>query len=211
MGLSLLIDPLRYLIGFAVGVCVLAVLASFVSCGVSELIVRVSAWAYTGDPALRARRRCEWLADIEDMKPSERPAQAGSFLWLGVRELAVRVAQAPKGATTRPRTRARLAAKDAPPARAPWPVQGPPTAWQNRRVAAARQNWPDGALTACQDIEHRSPRWHPTYQPQGMNGGPPGFYAGPHGATVRRYRFGATPDELEAAIKSDPDSDRCSW
>jgi S-ribosylhomocysteine lyase len=94
----------------------------------------------------------------------------------------------------------------------PWLVQGPPMAWWNRRSAAKRENWPDGALTACQDIEHRNPDWSPTYEPKGVGDGPPGFYAARHGtAAAGRPKFGATPDELEAAITSRPGTPLYPW
>jgi hypothetical protein len=57
--------------------------ASLVSCAVSEAVARVAAWLYSPDPVRRQRRKEEWLAQLADMHPSERPVQAGSMLWIG--------------------------------------------------------------------------------------------------------------------------------
>ena len=74
--------PLAIIIG-VLGIVVLA----FTQCAVAELIVRVSAFLYEGNPAKRVVQREEWLRYVRDMQPRERPVHAGSILWMGVRHL----------------------------------------------------------------------------------------------------------------------------
>jgi hypothetical protein len=73
-----------------VAAVVSSVALAMLRCGVAEVAVRVSVRLYSGDRSVRAAKREEWLRAIEDMAPSERPAHAGSLLWLGLRTLPFR-------------------------------------------------------------------------------------------------------------------------
>lgn len=85
-----------------------------------------------------------------------------------------------------------------------WLTQGAPMAWWNRRTAAERENWPHGALQACQDIQHRHPGWHPTYRRPDPTREKGGYYAhrqrGLWGGA--REAWGETPEDLEKAIEA---------
>jgi hypothetical protein len=63
------------------------VCVSLLNCAIAEAVARIAAWLYSADPERRTRRREEWLAQLADMDPSERPAQAGSMLWVGLKRL----------------------------------------------------------------------------------------------------------------------------
>lgn len=62
-----------------------AVTIAFTQCAVAELAVRFAARMYSADLQVRADKRDEWLQNLEDMKPSERPGHAGSLLWVGAK------------------------------------------------------------------------------------------------------------------------------
>jgi hypothetical protein len=62
-----------------------AVWITLCRCAIADLVVRLSAWLYAADPAVRRQRKETWRRTIEDMAPSERPAQAGSLLWAAIR------------------------------------------------------------------------------------------------------------------------------
>lgn len=81
--------PGAYVVGVVGGVLTLVFLA-LVNCAVSELVVRAAAWMYSPDPELRAAQRDDWLRDIEEMPAAERPSQAGSYLWAGLKQLPMR-------------------------------------------------------------------------------------------------------------------------
>lgn len=79
------------------------VVASFVACGVSEAVARVSAWLWADSAEERADKCEEWLRNVEDLKPHERPGYAGSLLWEGTRRRAVRSVRKRPAATAAPR------------------------------------------------------------------------------------------------------------
>jgi hypothetical protein len=81
------------------------------------------------------------------------------------------------------------------------PPPGPATAWSSRRALARAWNWPDGALQACQDIEHRHPGLTAWYGHDGMRGGPPGFHAWQYRGRPWEHLYGATAEELEQKIR----------
>lgn len=87
--------PLRSVALSPPGLILLAVTgmvySSLVSCAVSEIAARIAAWLYSPDPDRRAIRREEWLNQLAEMKPRERPAQAGSMLWVGFKRAPTRV------------------------------------------------------------------------------------------------------------------------
>jgi hypothetical protein len=77
-------------------------------CRLSEAAARLGAWLYSPDPEIRATRREEWIAQLDDIKPLERPGQAGSMLWMGLRRSPYRLA-----AALASRRRARREAREA--------------------------------------------------------------------------------------------------
>lgn len=77
--------PVVLLLGVCGGVAL-----AFARCAVAEAVARTAAHLYGSTSEDRARWREEWLRSIEDMKASERPAEAGSLLWVGMRDAAVR-------------------------------------------------------------------------------------------------------------------------
>lgn len=81
---SWLSGPGGYVLGAVAGVLLL-VFASLVSAAVSEAVIRVAAWLYSPLPEVRTLRLEEWLGDINEMKPQERPAHAGSLLLVGLK------------------------------------------------------------------------------------------------------------------------------
>lgn len=82
---------------------------------------------------------------------------------------------------------------------------GPELADKNRRILAERLHWPDDALEACEQISKNSPGWDVTWAPGGdLHWTEPGYYATHdhlyRGTGPRPWLYGATPDELRAAI-----------
>lgn len=63
---------------------------AFTRCAIAEAVVRLAARLYAASSAECARWREEWLRNIEDLHPAQRPAHAGSLLWVGVREATLR-------------------------------------------------------------------------------------------------------------------------
>lgn len=81
-------------------------------------------------------------------------------------------------------------------------------AWANRRLLAARQGWPEGALEACETIERDQPAWSITWRTatpgwadawSSQAAQPAGYYATRYEAP-RVELYAASPDELAAAI-----------
>lgn len=66
------------------------VFTSFVCCAVSEVVARFAARLCSESPAERERRVEEWVGTLVEMQPRERPMHAGSLLWLGFRQRALR-------------------------------------------------------------------------------------------------------------------------
>jgi len=54
------------------------------------MVVRLAARLYGTTPELQAEKREEWLRTVQDMRPSERPAHAGSLLWIAVASAPIR-------------------------------------------------------------------------------------------------------------------------
>lgn len=91
---------------------------------------------------------------------------------------------------------------------------GPALAWANRRLIAERLRWPDGALEHCERIDGTHPGWSTGWQEASAITGfekPAGYYAtarytarGDYGRSFRPEVYGATPDELVAAIETAP-------
>ena len=83
---------------------------------------------------------------------------------------------------------------------------GPELLAKNRRLLAQREHWPDGALQGCEQVDADHPGWATWWRR--ADGWTPaaGFYAQRHGETGPRYPrpYGATPDELGAAIDAAP-------
>lgn len=83
---------------------------------------------------------------------------------------------------------------------------GPELARRNRRRAAEQEGWPDGALGACEMLDERYPGWSPGYRHvHWAYGGeePAGYYArSPHHKHMEPFAYGATPEDLAAAIQS---------
>lgn len=83
---------------------------------------------------------------------------------------------------------------------------GPDLAAKNRRLFAAKQHWPEGIVETCEKLGAAHPDWYIDWARPGSPTYPaPGYY----GARWSRERsepmvYGATPDELEAAIESHP-------
>jgi hypothetical protein len=89
---------------------------------------------------------------------------------------------------------------------------GPELARRNRRVFAERLRWPEGALEACEAIDQEHPGWTASYRHAQHGGDPAGYYANrwvhdPHDPG----KYGATPDELRAALPSEHIAERPSW
>lgn len=74
---------------------------------------------------------------------------------------------------------------------------GPKLAWANRRVAAKRAGWPEGALETCEEVEREHTNWYPNYSAGGTRYRPePGFYAMPwkySGGGPAPVCYGRTP------------------
>lgn len=61
------------------------VFVAFAQCAVAELAVRVAVLLYEPDPDCRPAKREEWLLTIQEVRPAQRPGEAGSLLWAGFR------------------------------------------------------------------------------------------------------------------------------
>lgn len=87
---------------------------------------------------------------------------------------------------------------------------------RNREIIASRLAWPDGALAACRDLEHRHPDWHCwwTDRPWRHDGNVPD---GPcFGAAPDRHRpadslYAASPAALAEAIEAADDTRRRAY
>ncbi|MEV0646197.1 hypothetical protein AB0I28_13130 [Phytomonospora sp. NPDC050363] len=83
------------------------------------------------------------------------------------------------------------------------PEQNFALAWKNRRVFAVRENWPEGALEACEAIEREFPKVHPVWHKGGWPGvwSEPGFYGTVRGLPgAGRTMYAPTPEALRAKI-----------
>lgn len=79
---------------------------------------------------------------------------------------------------------------------------GPELVVANRRVMAARLDWPDGAVEACEQIDADHPGWSADYR-HAYREWPAGFYAAhDNHSHLEPNLYGATPDELRAAIRA---------
>lgn len=89
---------------------------------------------------------------------------------------------------------------------------GPALAWANRRLIALRLGWPGGALGECERIDGEHPGWSTGWQEaNAWAGKAAGYYAtarytarGAHAHSFHPEAYGATPDELVAAIETAP-------
>jgi hypothetical protein len=86
----------------AAAAVVLVIWISFVSHALSELVARLSAWLAEPDEEGRAELLDQWVLWLDDMKPTERPVQAGSILWRGLRCAPRRAAAAAAARKRRP-------------------------------------------------------------------------------------------------------------
>ncbi len=86
---------------------------------------------------------------------------------------------------------------------------GPELNAVNRRLAAARHNWPDGALEACERLDAvHGPRWSTSYR-HAWRDQPAGFYASHRDHKhLEPAQYGATPEDLDAAIRNHTGCDR---
>jgi len=84
---------------------------------------------------------------------------------------------------------------------------GPENGRESRRALAERMGWPAQAVEVCERIEDERPGWYVVWS-SGDDWEGPGFYAGRIGWREHdqgpKYLYGATADELRAAIESAP-------
>ena len=78
---------------------------------------------------------------------------------------------------------------------------GPELYAANRRLAAYRNHWPDGALEACEKLDAEHPGWSIGYR-HVWREHPAGFYALHDGHEHNEHQpYGATPEGLDASIR----------
>ncbi len=89
---------------------------------------------------------------------------------------------------------------------------GPKLYAANRRLAAARHNWPPGALEACERLDAvHGPRWSTSWR-HPWRDEPAGFYASHDDHThLERELYAATPEALDEAIRAHVDCPVEGW
>lgn len=87
------------------------------------------------------------------------------------------------------------------------PAQKYALAWKTRRIFAAKENWPEGALEACEALEREFPHVHPVWNKGGMAGvwHRPGFYGTVRGLPGNgRTVYAPTAEELRVLLADVP-------